>query len=135
MNEILPLVRNLIACEDIRVDPNNPRSVTLVNLITAIRSLENPAYPLLYRELCVFAQLTDCRGSADVGIRIIHEDTGQFAYPGPRHSWTAPMSADPLEVVGVRFRIRNLNFPEPGLYWIQLWYNGNVLAQQPLILR
>lgn len=135
MNGVHPLVRYLIACEDIQVDPNNPRTVTLVNLISAIRSLDQPAFPLRYRELCIFVQLTECRGTAEVEIRIVHADSGQFAYPGPRVPRKTLLPNDPLEVVGLPFRIRNIEFPEAGLYWIQFWYNRELIALQPLLLR
>jgi hypothetical protein len=45
------------------------------------------------------------------------------------------LSTDPLEVVGITFRLRNCLYPEPGLYWVQFWYNGQMISQQPLMLR
>src|SRR5437016_4424839 len=77
MSEVHPTVRYLIVCEDVQTDPNNPRRVTLVSLLSAIRSLDQPPFPLLYREICVFLQLTECRGSADGRIEIQHADSGQ----------------------------------------------------------
>jgi hypothetical protein len=124
----------VIACEDIRLDSAEPRQVTLVNLIGAIRSVDQPPFPLLYRELCVFGLLTECRGSAEVEIRIVQADTGELAYAGPPHPWTAPLPNDPLEVVGLRFRVRNISFPAAGLYWIEFCYNGDVLTQEPLLV-
>jgi hypothetical protein len=135
MSTILPTLRYLIACEDILVDPTNPRKVSLVNLLSSIRSLEQPPFPLLYRELCVFVQLTECRGSADVALTIAHADSGVLAYSGPARPWRAKLPSDPLEVVGLPFRIRDIAFAEAGLYWLQFWYNGKVLSQQPLVLR
>jgi hypothetical protein len=135
MNGPSPTVRYLIACEDIQADPNNPHRISLVNVVSTIRSQGQPPYPLLFRELCVFVQLTECRGDADVEIRVVHADTGRFAYPGPLSPWKAALPNDPLAVVGLPFRIRDLDFEESGLYWIQFWYDGAVLAQQPLLLR
>jgi hypothetical protein len=48
---------------------------------------------------------------------------------------TIPFSSDPLEISGVTFRLRDCLFEEAGLYWIQFWYNGEMIAQQPLIMR
>ncbi len=133
MNQVQPVVRYLIICEDVQVDPESPRRVTLVGLISAIRSIDQPAFPLLFREICVFLQLTECRGSAEGRIEIQHADTGQVAFR--TRSRTIPLGNDPLEVVGVAFRILNCLFPEPGLYWVQFWYNEQMIAQQPLLLR
>jgi hypothetical protein len=135
MDGVRPVVRYLIVCEDIRTDPANPRRATLVNVISAIRSADQPAFPLLYRELCVFVQLTECRGSTGVAVTIVHAETGQFGYPGPAQPWAVALPNDPLEVVGLRFRIRDIPFPLPGLYWVQFWCGGELLAQQPLVLR
>jgi hypothetical protein len=48
---------------------------------------------------------------------------------------TIPLANDPLEVVGAMFRIRNCLFQAAGLYWVQFWYNEQMIAQQPLVLR
>ena len=56
-----PIVRHLIACEDIQRG-SSPEQFTLVNIITRIRSLDPVPFPLLYRELCVLAMCTECRG-------------------------------------------------------------------------
>jgi hypothetical protein len=133
MSQVLPTVRYLIVCEDVQTDPDNPRRVTLVGLISAIRSLEQPPFPLLYREICVFLQLTECRGAAEGRIEIQHADSGQVMFR--TRTRTIPFGSDPMEVVGVAFRIRNCLFQEPGLYWVQFWYNEQMIAQQPLLLR
>ena len=133
MHPVHPTVRYLIVCEDVHVDPEHPRRVTLTGLISAIRSLEQPAYPLWYREICVFLQLTECRGTAEGRIEIQHSDSGDVVYRTMTRS--IPFGSDPLEVVGATFRIRDCLFREAGLYWVQFWYNGTTLAQQPLLLR
>jgi hypothetical protein len=133
MSQVHPTVRYLVVCEDVQTDPDNPRRVTLAGLISAIRSLEQPPFPLLYREICVFLQLTECRGPADGRIEIHHADSGQVVFR--TRTRTIPFASDPLEVVGVTFRLRNCLFQEPGLYWVQFWYNEQMTAQQPLLLR
>jgi hypothetical protein len=42
MSQVHPTVRYLIICEDVQIDPENPHRVTLVGLLSAIRSLEQP---------------------------------------------------------------------------------------------
>jgi hypothetical protein len=83
MDVACPVVRYLIVCEDIQTDAATPRKVTLVNLISAIRSKDDPPFPLLYRELCVFVQLTECRGAGQITITIANDLSGDIAYPGP----------------------------------------------------
>jgi hypothetical protein len=49
-----PVVRHLIACEDIQKG-SIPERFTLVNVIGRIRSLDPVPFPLLFRELCFLA--------------------------------------------------------------------------------
>lgn len=124
MSNILPTVRYLIACEDIRTDPAKPNKVSLINLLSSIRSLEQPPFPLLFRELCVFVELTECRGPAEILLKIVNEETEAPVYDGPAQPWRANLPTDPIEVVGLPFRIRNIEFPEPGVYAMQFWYKS-----------
>lgn len=133
MSQLHPTVRYLILCEDVQIDPENSRRVTLIGLISAIRSLEQPPFPFLYREICVFLQITECRGPADGRIEIQHADSGQVVFR--TRTRTIPFGNDPLEVSATTFRIRNCQFQEPGLYWFQFWYNDEMIAQQALLLR
>jgi hypothetical protein len=132
MSEVHPIVRYLIVCEDLQTDTDNPRRVTIVGLISTIRACEQPSYPLLNRELCVFLQMTECRGPAEGHVEIQHADSGRVVFRTSQR--TLPLPNDPLEVVGVTFRIRNCIFPEPGLHWVQFWYKGRIIGQQPLLL-
>jgi hypothetical protein len=117
MNDISPTVRYLVLCEDVQVDPVKPRRITLVGLIGALRALGPTPYPLLRREFCVFIQMTECRGTAEGRVELQHADTGEVIFrTGTR---TMALVNDPLEVVGVTFRIRNCLFQTPGLYWVQ----------------
>lgn len=133
MSQGNPTVRYLIVCEDLHVDPENARRVTLIGLLSAIRSVDQMPFPLLYREICVFLQLTECRGAAEGRIEIRHADSDRVVFR--TRTRTIEFGTDPLEIVGATFRIRNCLFQEPGLYWVQFWYNEQMIAQQLLLLR
>ena len=51
---ITPIVRYMLLCDDWRLDGTNNRRVTIVGLIWNIHSIDDPPYPLFYREFCVF---------------------------------------------------------------------------------
>jgi hypothetical protein len=133
MSDITPVVRYLILCDDVQIDPDNPHRVSLVGLTSAIKSLEQPALPFFYREICVYLQLTGCRGAADGRIEIQHADSGKIVFR--TRTRTIPFGNDPLEVVGIVFRIRDCTFELDGLHWVQFWYNEQMIAQQPLLIR
>jgi hypothetical protein len=107
--------------------------VSLINLVSTIRSLEDPPFPLHQRELCAYVLLTSCRGPIEGRIEIVHADSGNLVIQG--QSRQLPLPNEPLELAGLSFRLRNLPFPEPGLYEARFVCDGVVIAEQPLLLR
>jgi hypothetical protein len=130
---IKPIVRYMILCEDWRTDPDNNHRVTIIGLISNIRALDQPPYPLLYRELCVFLALTEGRGQGEGQIVCVFEDTGKKIFETNKRS--IPFGPDPLEVLGVPFRIRNCLFPQAALYSVQFWFDGDLVEERPLRMR
>lgn len=132
MADILPVIRHMIVCEDIPIDPARPQRVTLVNLLSSVRSPNQPPFPFRCPKLSVYVQLTECRGLAQVNLRIEQEDTQKIILR------TAPRKISfgnaPLQVFNMFFRLRDCTFPSAGLYWVQLWYNNTVIFREPLKL-
>lgn len=128
-----PIVRYMLLCDDWHLDPQNNRRVTIVGLISNIHAVDNPPYPLFYREFCVFLALTEGRGQGEGYISCVFEESGQTIFETRKRSIT--FGPDPLEVVGVPFRIRDSTFPQAGLYNVQFWYDGKMIEQRPLRMR
>jgi len=143
MNEVLtfaviqmaikPIVRYMLLCNDWELDPSNDRRITIIGLISNIYSLEDPAYPLLYREICVFLTLTEGRGQGEAKIVCVMEETGEMVFE--TRSRPIPFGPDPLEILGVPFRIRDCSFPRAGMYSIQFWFDGELVEERPLRMR
>jgi hypothetical protein len=130
---VAPVVRYGLLCDDWQVDPTNQNRVHIIGLMSFIRATDDPPYPLLYREICVFLALTEGRGSGHGFITGTHEETGETVFETPRRPIT--FGVDPLDVTGIVFRIRDCWFPRAGLYSIQFWYDGVIAEQRPLLLR
>ena len=130
---IAPVVRYMLLCDDWRVDGPSNRRVTIIGLIWNIHSVEEPAYPLFYREFCVFLALTEGRGQGEGHIACVFEGTGEKVFETRKRP--IQFRPDPLEVIGVPFRIRDCSFPQPGRYSVQFWYDGVVIEERPLRLR
>lgn len=130
---IKPVVRYMLLCDDWRVDPDNHRRISIIGLLGNIHSLEAPPYPLFYREMCVFLVLTEGRGQGEGKIVCVFAENGQKIF----ETRGRPISFgdDPLEVVGVPFRIRDCSFPQSGLYAVQFWYEGELVEERPLRMR
>jgi hypothetical protein len=130
---ITPIVRYMLLCDDWRLNGPNNRRVTIVGLIWNIYSVEEPPYPLVYREFCVFLALTEGRGQGEGHIVCVFENTGEKVFETGKRP--IQFRADPLEVIGVPFRIRNCSFPQPGRYSVQFWYDGVMVEERPLRMR
>jgi hypothetical protein len=127
----LPIVRHFIACEDIQRG-GSPERLTLVQPLIRIRSLAPVPFPLPYPRLCFLAICTACRGPANIQLRTIEEETAGEIYAALPS--LAAFPNDPLQVVRLSFRVRNLVFPRAGWYRAQLWYNDVLWAEEPLRL-
>jgi hypothetical protein len=130
---IKPVVRYMLLCDDWRPDPANNRRVTIVGLISNIHAIDDPPYPLLYREMCVFLALTEGYGQGDVKIVCVFEETGQHVFETPVRSIS--FGTDPLEVVAMPIRIRDCIFPRSGMYSVQFWFAGELVEERPLRMR
>jgi hypothetical protein len=127
-----PTVRSLLVCESILQDKLNPNRVSLIHLINSIRPSSVPSYPVRHPQLSVFAHLTECRGTAHCRIVVRDGDTDQPVFGSSERNLNFPNA--PLILNGIRFRLLDCPFPHPGLYWVQLWYDTDMLAQTPLVL-
>lgn len=133
MSPIRPTARSLVVCETIRTDPADPNRVSLTNLISRVRAVGTPPYPVRLPQLGVFAQLTECRGEGLVWVEVRFADTEEPVFRSTQRRLTFPNA--PLVLHGVRFRLLNCPFPRPGPYAVQLWYNDGVIAQTLIDLR
>ena len=131
-----PLVRYMLICDDVRMDPVFPTCTHIDCLMSAIVSLEEPPYPLRLEMICVYLVLTDCQGQGTGRIRVAFADA---EHERPIFG-SAPHPFDfnghsPLELLGIAFRIEDCRFPRDGRYVVQFWYNDSIVEARPLELR
>jgi hypothetical protein len=132
-NTMHPIVRYMILCEDWLAAPQHAPRVDIIGLLTNIHAVDEPPYPLVYRELCVFLILTEGRGQGIGRIVCAFEETGQVIFQTPDRFIS--FGPDPLEVVAIPFRIRDCPFPHPGMYSLEFWYDNEKIEACPLRLR
>jgi hypothetical protein len=127
------VVRQMILCDDVQIDPHQPHKVNVYGLVDSIVSASEPLFPLTHPELCVFLQLTSGRGTGTGQMVVVVADSEQPLFASQAHAIT--FSTNPLAVRGVIFRILNCVFPGPGLYWVDFRFDGKTLNRQPLSVR
>lgn len=129
----LPIVRYMILCEDWSAESERPLRANIFGLLSSITSLDDAGYPFYYPEICVFLALTEVRGPAAMRIDCFSEDARRPVFGTPTRTWT--FANDPLEIVGIVFRIRDCVFPQEGIYSFRFWYNDSMIQERPLRLR
>lgn len=126
-------VRYLIVCDEVRTDPANHLRLDVKGLMTHMRSTATPSFPLVRPQFLVLVVLTDCRGQANLSLRVVQSDTGRVIFrTQPRR---VRFAGSPQDAVGITFRLQNCSFPAAGLYWVQLLDSDTVLATQTLTLK
>lgn len=128
----VPVVRHFIACERIDTSADGAQ-FSLVNVIHAIRPLPGAAYPRIHPQLCLFAQMTDGRGSHSLHLQLVFLDDERSTYTSK--PVILDLGNDPLVVHGWPMRLRNLFFERAGLYEFRLMCSGQVIAREPIVLR
>lgn len=127
-----PECRYLILCDDVQADPQNLLRLNVLGLITHIRSVSTPPFPLVRPLFCVLVILIRCSGIGELSLRIVQSGTGRVVFRNqPRR---VRFAGAPQEAVGVTFRIRNCSCPAEGLYWVEFVFSGTVMARQALSL-
>jgi hypothetical protein len=125
-----PVVQYMILCQDARLEGPKPRRLNVYGLMTRLRS-PSGAFPAPVPEFRTLLALRNGRGSGDIVITAICEDTGMVCWS------SAPQrinfGINPLETRWVNIRIKNVVFPNAGAYSFEFRYNGIVLASQSLI--
>ena len=133
MSTVAPVVRHMLLCREVRRDPSPPHSIDLLGLVMGIRAGASASYPLCLPDLTVFAQLTGRYGEGTMQVTVREADTETLVYDGPRQTLSA--SRDPLKVRTASIQISGCTIARPGLYWVQLCYNDEVIAEEPLTAR
>ena len=126
----LPYVRHMLVCEHAEPSPLNPRRANIYGLfsIIVIRT-DSASFPCRFG-FTVYIALTECRGDGTGRIVVSDPDAGEVCYRGAPHR--IRLSANPLDVHAVIFRVSECVVPRPGLYWIEFEFEGVVLRQEPI---
>src|ERR1700682_1653875 len=103
---MIPVVRYMLLCDDVRIDPDKPMCTQVACLMSRIASLESPPYPLVREVVCVYLVLADCHGKGVRQIRFAYVD-GEHERPlfGSKEHLLDFSGHSPLELLGVVFRI------------------------------
>lgn len=127
-----PEVWYLILCDDARSDPANFLRVNVTGLLTRIRCRDVESFPYVNPLLTVLIMLSECRGTGDLSVRIVHDQTEAVIYRSQTRRLR--FAGSPDELMGFVFRVRDCPFPDLGLYWVECIFSGTVIARQRFLI-
>jgi|SRR5579884_3524253 len=128
-----PEVLLMVLCEGVRTNSDDAQRIDVLGLMTAIRSVAEPPFPVRQPSLCALILLTSGHQVGELRLRILHDHTGHIVFQSARRQ--VRFVGDPEAVRGALFRVRNCTFPTDGLYWVELAFAGSVIARQKLWLK
>ena len=86
-------------------------------------------FPLIYPAISLYLAITNGHGKTEMKVRLVDVDENRE----PVFEATAGLDfADPLQVLEMVFVARNVRFPEPGEYRIQLLGAGQLIRERRL---
>src|SRR3989442_14066877 len=105
MGQETPLGIALIICDRVIVDARSSEKT----LVATFSKITSPRFPVIHPRISIFVSVTNGRGPTNGRIRCMNESTAKqlFSAEGPIHF------KDPLHVVEITFRVRNVIFPSP----------------------
>jgi hypothetical protein len=119
-----PTVLAMVLCDRITVDPAT-RKPTLHG---CFRGLAASRFPVILPEMSVYVILANGQESLSITLRLIDVDETRWLF-----SFEAPVRfPDPLGTIEVTFGIRDVTFPVPGRYQLQLRAGDQLLMDQKL---
>ena len=129
-----PIAHHFLLSLDAKYDSTRPvNPYSLFNLVFRLRPLPGTGYPLVVRELWVFAHL-EADGFREFWVDVIRDaDAGAEVWE-PELVATYPALAlqfgpEPAVRSGA-WRVRGVPFPAPGPYTFRLYCEGRTLAEE-----
>jgi uncharacterized protein DUF6941 len=125
---VLPRVQAMVVCDRVKESETEPGVFSLSGVRAFIGASSFPAFCPLLR---AFVHMSGHQGIAFCHVEVNRLETDETIYRTPTKKITFK---GPTVVVPVMFRVRNCVFPAPGLYYVQVFHEGKMIAERPLEL-
>jgi hypothetical protein len=124
-----PLFKAFVLCDEIREQPNKTKVDLFGAGLSTIKSLSTPPFPCK----CTFwayLLLADEKPEGHARLAIMRADSGRRYF----FRELTIQRSDPLTTSQLAVRIFNFEFPEKGVYYVELWYDDRWLLDHRLEL-
>lgn len=125
---VLPRVHGLILCDEI--EPSLTEA-DVFNLHGVRAHIVAPSFPYTHELLCVYLLMTGHDGTATGGVIVSDPETDIEIYASQQEevSFTGP-----LFYVHQSFRLYDCEFQAPGVYYVQVVFDGKLVGERALYL-
>jgi hypothetical protein len=125
---VLPRVHAMILCDDIERVPDEENAFNLLGVRTEIQAA---SFPHVHPQLCAYLQVTGHAGTVSGVVTAVNARTDEELFRAPTPQI---LLRDPLTVVPVFVRIQDCEFPEAGIYYIQVYLDQKLVCERLLCL-
>jgi hypothetical protein len=126
-----PVLKGVYVCDDVIGNPVGGKPM-VVNLWDTFWVAADATFPVRIGKLCVFAWLRGGRGRLSFRVDIVSARTGETL--GRTRALELDL-AEPNRSFYTKFMIPNFPFPEPGVYFAELFCENEFLDDQPIHVR
>jgi hypothetical protein len=131
MPSVNPAGKVLYVCDEVLQDPGSGK-FSFLAIFDDVVSPPAIGYPFRLGRMCVVAQLVGGAGSVPVHVEVVEGATQNLIRrAGP----FAVSFAGRHQIVTVCFRILDVTFPAPGVYFVEMYAQGKFLDDRVLRLR
>lgn len=125
---VLPRVHVLVICDDIE---DRWEGDSLHDLLGGPNPPHFPDFPYSCPQLCVYAQATGHEGTAWCRVVVIRSTNDEVVIETAEEE--VPFTG-PMDFIEIRYWITDCTFPLPGVYYIQVFFDGKLRAERALEL-
>ena len=119
---MLPVVRLMVPCEEVKA--RDTGQVDILGVIGAV-DVALSAFPIEL-DFCVYVSLANGRGKGVGKLVIVHEDTDQAIQDSEEIDFD--FGNNPMVLVAAMFYIPACTLTSPGIYRLDLVYNGTAIG-------
>ena len=120
-----PVLKAFVLCDDLHQYPD--KADLFGAGMGVIRSTATPPFPFRHT-FWAYVMLADEKPQAQVELAVMRADSGR-SYFSRKIDVQHP---DPVKTTQLAIRVFNFEFPEPGVYFVELWYDGEWLLDHRL---
>ncbi len=126
---VLPLPLAFIACDHVWRGPGTAK----ITILGAFSAIEAADFPAEHSEIAVYLALTGAHGKLPILIQLI--DSAE-ALPEPIATAELQLDfSDPIAIIETSVVLRDVYFPFPGEYRLQLLDRGNLVIERRITVR